>query len=112
MASGAIEVRDEGTLRLMPRRAQNPQGLADAMSRFAEWLPLSDLTPHDRLSAASVWRGRRLRRQLSMEGVWVIERDGTTNCQGLPEMARSRVASTTSLPGSCRSRLTSALASK
>jgi hypothetical protein len=60
MASGAIEVRDDGTLRLMPRRTQNPQGLADAVSRFAERLPSSDAAPHDRLSAASVWRGRRL----------------------------------------------------
>jgi len=59
MASGAIEVRDDGTLWLMPKRADNPQGLADAVSRFAERLPSSEAAPHYRLSAASVWRGRR-----------------------------------------------------
>jgi hypothetical protein len=60
MASGAIEVRDDGTLLLTPSRAQNPQGLADALSLFAERLPSSEAAPHYRLSAASVWRGRRL----------------------------------------------------
>ena len=60
MASGAIEFRDDGALQVRPKRADNPQGLVDAVSLFAERLPSSDAAPRYRLSAASVWRGRRL----------------------------------------------------
>jgi hypothetical protein len=84
MASGAIEVRADGTLLLMPKRADNPQGLADAVSLFAERVPSSDLAPRYRLSAASVWRGRRL--GLSLETM--IETLERHSGQALPPKLR------------------------
>jgi hypothetical protein len=60
MSPGAIEVKADGTLRLMPRRADHSQGLSDTVSLFAERVLSSDVAPRYRLSAASVWRGRRL----------------------------------------------------
>jgi len=60
MSPGAIEVNDDGTLQLVPQRAQNAQGLEDALSRFADRTNPSETPPRYRLSAASVWRARRM----------------------------------------------------
>ena len=67
MPSGALQVNDDGTLLLELQRAQNPQGLEDALSLFADRTSPSETPPRYRLSAASVWRARRM--GLSLETI-------------------------------------------
>jgi hypothetical protein len=80
----AIEVKADGTLRLAPKQAQNPQGLVDAVSLFADRTASSDLVPRYRLRATSVWRGRRLGLSLE-EMVETLERHSG---QALPAQLR------------------------
>jgi hypothetical protein len=60
MPSGALRVNDDGTLLLTPQPAPDTEGLEDALSRFADRTSPSGTPPRYRLSAASVWRARRM----------------------------------------------------
>jgi hypothetical protein len=85
MSPGAIQVQDDGTLMLVPQRAQNPKGLEDSLSRFADRTSPSETPPRYRLSAASVWRARRM--GLSLETI--VETLETHSGQDLPDKLRS-----------------------
>jgi Helicase conserved C-terminal domain len=67
MPSGTLQVNDDGTLRLTPQPAQDTGGLEDALSQFADRTNPSETPPRYRLSAASVWRARRM--GLSLETI-------------------------------------------
>ena len=67
MPSGALQVNDDGTLLLTPQPAQDTEGLEDALSLFADRTNPSETPPRYRLSAASVWRARRM--GLSLERI-------------------------------------------
>ena len=67
MSSGALQVNDDGTLRLTPQPAQETAGLEDALSLFADRTSPIGTPPRYRLSAASVWRARRM--GLSLETI-------------------------------------------
>jgi DNA excision repair protein ERCC-3 len=67
MPSGALQVNDDGTLRLTPQPAQETAGLEDALSLFADRTSPSETPPRYRLSALSVWRARRM--GLSLERI-------------------------------------------
>jgi hypothetical protein len=67
MPSGTLQVNDDGTLILTPQPTQNPPGLEDALSLFADRASPSETPPGYRLSAASVWRARRM--GLSLETI-------------------------------------------
>ncbi len=85
MTPRAIEVEDNGTLRVVSKRADNPQSLEDALSLLADRIPSSDLAPRYRLSAASVRRARRM--GLSLERI--VETLERHSGQTLPAKLRS-----------------------
>jgi len=88
MPSGALQVNNDGTLQLRtPQSAQDTEGLESALSRFADRTSPSETPPRYRLSAASVWRARRM--GLSLETI--TQTLETYSGRELPDKLRSEL---------------------